>query len=416
MTGRPGAVRAVLLSLVVALLCLPAAPAQAAERICDRGTPDSSSDAEDPDPDENPVADALQLEDAHALSRGDGIGIAVIDSGIDERAGLPVSARHTVQGEPEIQDGHGTIVGGLAAGEQGVAPGAHLVSVRVTDTVEVSDEEGESSSETKLEPEHVAAAIRWVLDPARAGLDVRVINLSLGFDHEDRAVRDAIRAAVDAGVVVVAAAGNRAEQGSEEDADAEALREQRRSHPPSEVLFPATMDDVIAVTGLNADLSMTREAMLVGPEIDVSAPIFGARTKMIGGLDCAIGDAGSSWAAPQVSGLAALLLAREPGLTPAQVKTRIEVTASGAYHDLALDGHGSVQPVEALTADLEIAGDGALTEASRPVVPPYEAARPDPPDDAVSRSRETMLWWGIGAGGLLLAALMLRPLLARRGR
>lgn len=415
MSARPALVRALLLSLLLALLCHPA-PAHAAERICDRGTPDSSSDTEDPDPDEDPVAEALQLEEAHALSRGGGVGIAVIDSGMDEGAGLPVRARRTIKGEQELQDGHGTIVGGLAAGEQGVAPDAHLVSVRVTDTVEVSDEEGGSSSETTMEPENVAAAIRWLLEPAQAGLGVRVINLSLGFESGDKELESAVRDAVAAGMVVVVAAGNRTEQLAADEEDAEALREQRRALPPSEVLFPATMDEVIAVTALDADLSMTREAMLVGPEIDVSASVVGAQTKMIGGLSCAIGDVGSSWAAPQVSGLAALILAREPGLTPGQVKTRIEVTASGAYHGLAMDGHGSIQPVEALTADLEIAGDGTLAEAGRPVVPPYEAARPDPPDDAVQRARDAMLWWGIGAGGLLLAALMLRPLLARRGR
>lgn len=407
------------LALVAAVLVMPA-PAHAADRVCDRGAPDDTSTGENPDPDDNPVAESLRLEQAHALSRGEGIGIAVIDSGVDGAAGFPVSQSHKVAGENELKDGHGTIVAGLAAGPEGVAPGASIIDVRVTDSAETVDDEGNTSTETSMEPGNVAAAIRWLLEPAQRKLGVRVINLSLGFESENKELRSAIRAAVDAGMVVVVAAGNRVEDtledGTESEEDSEEAREQRRAQPPSEVMFPATMDEVIAVTALNEDMSMTSDAMLVGPEIDVAAPIFGAQTAMLTGLNCAIGDAGSSWAVPQVSGLAALILAEDPGLRPAQVKTRIEVTASGGYHDVSMDGHGTIQPHEALTADLTIKKDGTLVEAGSPATPPYEAARPEPRSDEFGDARNTMLWWGIGAGGALLVALMLRPLLGRRTR
>ncbi|MDN5895088.1 MAG: S8/S53 family peptidase [Nocardioides sp.] len=402
MSSRPA--RALLLALLAAVLILPA-PARAADRVCDRGVPDSPTEGDDPDPADDPVAGVLQLEQAHTLSRGDGVGIAVVDSGVDTSAGYAGMEEHVVRGQKELQDGHGTIVAGLAAGSRGVAPGAHIVSVRVTDSAETTDEEGKTSTETSMEAQNVTAAIRWLVDSGMDKFGVRVINLSLGFERRDAGLEAAINDALDAGMVVVVAAGNRTED-----------RVRRRPIPPSEVLFPARMDRVIATTALNADLSMTRDAMLVGEEIDVSAPIWGAQSRMITGLDCEIGDAGSSWAAPEVSGLAALILEQDPTLTPAQVKTRIEVTASGAYHDIASDGHGMIQPYEALTADLEIKKDGTLVEARPPETPPYEATEPRARHDDFEDSRQTMLWWGIGAGGALLAALMLGPLLGRRTR
>jgi membrane-anchored mycosin MYCP len=96
------------------------------------------------------------------------------------------------------------------------------------------------------------------------------------------------------------------------------------------------------------------------------------------------------------------------------VATRIEATARGAYADDALDGHGMIQPLEALTAQLRIAPDGTLRRAPAYVAPRGALRQPERPQDVAAESRRTMLWWGIGAGGLVLLGLMLRPLTARR--
>src|SRR3546814_11523821 len=95
---------------------------------------------------------------------------------------------------------------------------------------------------------------------------------------------------------------------------------------------------------------MTSEAVLVGPEIDVSAPVVGRRSVMLRNLVCTVSDPASSWATAVVSGVAALLLEGQ-WLSPAQVKTRIEVTAQGGGHENAMDGHGMVQPYEALRSE-----------------------------------------------------------------
>ena len=110
--------------------------------------------------------------------------------------------------------------------------------------------------------------------------------------------------------------------------------------------------------------------MWTGPGTDVSAPAVRALSVTVGGAACGIVDVASSWATAQVSGLAALLFAEDETLRPAQVSTRIEATARGAIDDSALDGHGMIQPLEALTADLDIAKDGTLRRA-----PAYTAPR-----------------------------------------
>ena len=73
-----------------------------------------------------------------------------------------------------------------------------------------------------------------------------------------------------------------------------------------------------------------------------------------------------------------------------------------------------VQPLEALTADLDIAKDGTLRRAPAYTAPRTEVKAPEPPRDISEESRQTMLWWAIGAGGVLLLGLLLRPLTARR--
>ena len=154
--------------------------------------------------------------------------------------------------------------------------------------------------------------------------------------------------------------------------------------------------------------------MWTGPGTDVSAPAVRALSVTVGGAACGIVDVASSWATAEVSGLAALLFAEYPNLAPAQVSTRIIATARGAMNDSALDGHGMIQPLEALTADLDIAKDGRLRRAPAYAAPRSEVTAPDPPRDIAEESRDTMVWWALGAGGAILLGLLLRPLTARR--
>jgi subtilisin family serine protease len=148
---------------------------------------------------------------------GAGASIAVLDSGIDTRheafrdalglSRVAASIDFTGEGRTDDPYGHGTHVASLAAGRgvapsgayQGVAPGAKLLNLRVLDST------GQGSVSGLL------AALDWVLQN-RALYNVRVVNLSLGTravdDYRDDPLCAAVRRLSDAGVVVVAAAGN----------------------------------------------------------------------------------------------------------------------------------------------------------------------------------------------------------------
>jgi membrane-anchored mycosin MYCP len=394
---------------------LPAAPALAVPPLAgENGCVRDVADPGQPMPDERPskaVSTQLRLDEAHRVSRGQGVGVAVVDSGVDTgtgaldvRGGLSVGGARG--GRPE--DAHGTIVAGLVAGDDqkrgivGIAPEAHVVPIRVLDgDAEVVDEG------LRLEAANLATGIREAIK-LRDSQNVRVINLSLVLDAPSRAVADAIAAAQKQGILVVAAVGNRPpDETGTGPADPYKVGEKQ-------VRFPATEKGVLGVTALDAGGDLDPTFVWTGPGTDVSAPAVKALSVTVGGAACGIVDVASSWATAQVSGLAALLFAQDKKLTPAQVSTRIVATARGAINDSALDGHGMIQPLEALTADLEIARDGTLRRAPAYTAPRAEVKTPEPPRDIAEESRQTMLWWAIGAGGALLLGLLLRPLTARR--
>jgi serine protease AprX len=147
---------------------------------------------------------------------GKGVGIAVLDSGISGHAAVRskvVAGVSMIAGDPSAADafGHGTHVAGIIAGDGGaarsvtdlytggVAPGAHLINVRVL---------GANGSGFTSD---VIAGIDWVI-ANRSRYNIRVINLSLGHSVMEPSATDplcrAVARAVSAGIVVVAAAGN----------------------------------------------------------------------------------------------------------------------------------------------------------------------------------------------------------------
>jgi len=148
---------------------------------------------------------------------GTGLGIAVLDSGVDTNhvafrnrtGGQRVVVNRDFTGENRTDDpyGHGTHVASIAAGNGriahaeyiGLAPNANLLNLRVLG----AQGTGRVSS--------ILAALDWVLQN-RAAYNIRVVNLSLGTaaveSYRDDPVCQAVRRLVDAGIVVVAAAGN----------------------------------------------------------------------------------------------------------------------------------------------------------------------------------------------------------------
>ncbi|MEV6057792.1 S8 family serine peptidase [Streptomyces sp. NPDC052107] len=132
------------------------------------------------------------------------VGVAVLDSGMDyTHPDLHVNGAVNFSDSPSTQDyfGHGTHVAGIVAalnngyGVEGTAPGTPLWSVKVVDVTGLTSVGA------------VAAGLDWVAKNARAR-HIRVANLSLHFDADDPVLHQAVQVATEAGVSVVATAGD----------------------------------------------------------------------------------------------------------------------------------------------------------------------------------------------------------------
>ena len=318
--------------LVLALLVLLLGPAAALA-------------ANDPRRGEQWNLDLIESDAAHATSTGAGAKIAVVDTGV--AAGHPDLAGQILPGHDFVEDdgtpqdgnGHGSHVSGIALAATGngvgissVAPGARLLPVRVL---------GDDGSGTS---EDVAAGIDW----ARTnGADI--INLSLGSEIPiigaagGDEIDAAIRRALAAGVIVVAAAGNNGVPVCEQPAATEGLlcvgsidRREQRSFFSS---FGQGLG-VVAPGGSTIPVS--------GEDILSTVPPDGYEEI-----------AGTSQAAPHVSGVAALLVSK--GVRGQAAVKRILDTATdlGPAGDDAQYGHGLVNARAAVAGLGSGAGGGS---------------------------------------------------------
>jgi subtilisin len=265
---------------------------------------------------------------------GAGVGVAVLDTGLDfNHPELLIGAGSfsSFGGTAQDDGHHGTHVGGIVAANEdgvgvvGVAPDATLYAVKVLN--------GEGSGNDS----DIIAGLDWVTANAHlVNPRIRVINMSLGRPSSpfDGPMRAAIQSVVNlAGVTVVAAAGN--------DAGTEVSR-----------TVPAGFPEVIAVASTTAAKGTSDQSLVIeadtasffttdgkfntrtGIGVAISAPgevrenISGGYLYSEGILSTAMGGgyeqmSGTSMAAPHAAGVLALLLQKEPGLTPVQVKARI---------------------------------------------------------------------------------------------
>ncbi len=355
-----------------------------------------------------------QLLVAHDEPPGRPVRVAVLDSGVTGDR-IPVAGRVTdITGHREVTYYHGTAVAGLIAGQSrgdgkpvGVAPDAEIVDVRVYD--DVDPDKGDV-----VTADRVAAGLEWVAGHADA-LNIKVANVSLVVGPSARLAR-AVRDARRAGVVVVAASGNRPEQGApfdDEFADGSAAP----GEDAAGILFPTSYPGVVSASS-TADGSGSddvTEFVLQNSRTTVAVPTFDAVSYGIDGRPCVLEPPATSWAAAEVSGVVALLWQRYPHDTAAQIVARLVNTATGTPDDRSpLIGAGVVQPVEALTRPLDPSRSGAVerTVAAERDAPVAQA--PTPADDLLAGPRDAAVWWGLIGGGALVVALLLRPVLARR--
>lgn len=250
----------------------------------------------------------------------DDLVAAVIDSGIDTTmADVPpakvLAFKDLVGGKSDPYDdlGHGGLVSAVLAGSgasgpegRGVAPGAALVGVKVID--------GSGQSSLAL----IAQGIQWAVEN-RALYGIDAINLSIGDpagcgDGTDVASK-AVDAAVAAGIVVVAAAGNAGPASCTVKAPGAA----------ESALTVGAMADTGAGGFSQAYFSSRGPTADGRIKPDISAPGVNVVTPVPGGGY--ISGSGTSTAAPFMTGVALLMLQAHPGLTPAALKSDVETTA-----------------------------------------------------------------------------------------
>jgi subtilisin len=277
----------------------------------------------------------IQLINAPAawgITRGAGVRIGIIDTGIDEdHPDLnPVSGINAVTGGTGRSDwndssplcpAHGTHVSGIAAALDntiqvvGVAPLAQLFAIRVFDPTNAG------LPICVALDSHTIGGIEWAV-----GNGMDVINMSLGSPFESLAEADAVFAVYSAGIIVVAAAGNDGPQ----------------------VLFPAGYPQAIAVAA--TDLSNNVPSFSnQGPEVELAAPGVSI-TSTSGGGGPPQSASGTSFATPHVSGTAALLRAARPDLSVEEVRQVLR---------------GSVTDIEA--AGFDVASGWGLIDAGAAV-------------------------------------------------
>jgi subtilisin family serine protease len=275
--------------------------------------------------------DRVDAELSWGNSTGNGVKVAVVDTGIDfKHPDLAANVKGGVSfvtGSRGYMDdnGHGTHVAGTIAaanndiGVVGVAPDAWLYGVKVLDKTGsgwLSD---------------VIAGIDW-----SAANGMQVITMSLGSSGSSSSLQMAVDNAYNQGIVVVAAAGN---------------------DYYGAISYPAKYDSVIAVTATDSGNNIAYFSN-IGPEAELAAPGVGIYSTYKGGTYATLD--GTSMATPHVTGTVALLLATQPDMydsnsngkwDPPEVRTRLHDSATdlGAVGRDDYFGYGLVNALSALS-------------------------------------------------------------------
>ncbi|MET8769557.1 type VII secretion-associated serine protease mycosin [Streptomyces sp. NPDC004658] len=328
-------VAAATLTAATTVLALPASPARADDGQCTFPSKPYSG---------RPWAlQRVNLDELWAQSTGKGVQVAVIDTGVDVKNPQLTKAVAASKGKNLLPPknrkgekidrgnkwgttdtvGHGTRVAGIIAarpakgtGFVGLAPDATIIPIKQNDA------EGDGTADT------LADAIKYAV---QAGADV--INISQdtaeALDPRDATLKTAVDYALNRKVVVVASAGNDGLGGN------------------VKVTYPASYEGVLAVAA--SDRNNERAAFSQsGDFVGVAAPGVDMISTVPGNGHCS--DNGTSFSAPYVAAVAALLKSKYPDWTAQQVVAQIEQTAERSIPGRdRLVGWGVVNPVKALT-------------------------------------------------------------------
>jgi len=253
--------------------------------------------------------DRIDAEKVWQTTTGDPIKVAIIDTGVDVKhpdlidnlkGGVSTVSYTTSYND---DNGHGTHVAGIVGaidneiGVIGVAPKIDLYAVKVLDrrgSGYISD---------------VIEGIEWVINQKKSQGGDWIINMSLGTSSDVKSFYDEIKKAYDAGITMVAAAGNTG----------------------GGVTYPAAYPEVIAVSATDENNQIASWSSR-GPEVDLAAPGVNIYSTYKGSTYKTL--SGTSMAAPHVTGAAALVIDTKKCdfnsdnvCTPAEVQQRLEQKA-----------------------------------------------------------------------------------------
>ncbi|MDX3849093.1 type VII secretion-associated serine protease mycosin [Streptomyces sp. AK02-01A] len=302
--------------------------------------------------------DTLRADELWKSSTGEGVTVAVIDSGVEP---VPDLEGQVLKGkdlsvkpgdEREDLSEHGTGIAAMIAGTGdshggdgafGLAPGAKILPVRIDFG---AGERGDAN---------MAAAIRFAADS-----DAKILNISVAGLYEGRSLREAVTYALDKGKLIFAGVGNDGQNGNA-------------------VMYPAATRGVVGVAAVDRDISGTKESQR-GPQVDLAAPGVDIISACSGETGLCKSH-GTSDASALASASAALIWAKYPDWTNNQVLRVMLNTAggptSGAQRNDSI-GYGFVRPRIALKTP------GDPGPADEYPLPDFAAAAPKSPAPVAS--------------------------------
>jgi Subtilase family len=361
------------------------------------------------------VLDMVHAPSAWAVTRGQGVTVAVIDSGVypsvsDLTGSVVAGPDFSGVTTPESNAAwgvHGTWMASLIAGHGhaagssgilGVAPASKVLSIRVvTDHGDPRYRQYQAESNTMVQQ-----ALAKAITAAIKG-HASVISMSLGYGAASLVVRSALQDALDHGVVVVASSGN---SGGTAGA-------RRTGHAPYS--FPADYPGVLGVGAVAQDgsaASFSSDNLSVG----VAAPGVKVPAQGRDGQYWLV--SGTSPACALTAGVAALIKSRYPLLAPALVDQAITSSAQnpppGGYDDRV--GFGTVDAVAALAAAGRLNRDTGTGRGVRAAAHFGGGAKAVTPVPVPPRGRRRLLAYGLGLIACLALAVAVAARLIRRKR
>ena len=295
------------------------------------------------------VLDALNVQPAWSVTQGQGVTVAVIDSGVNpdvsDLAGSVITGpNYTGVDTPESNPNwgvHGTWMASLIAGHGhdgggsgiiGVAPKSRVLSIRViTDSTDPNFSRYQREPQARIQSE-LARAIQYAISHG-----AQVISMSLGYGLPSLPVRHALQDALNRGVVIVASSGN----------SGDATTGHGSAHAPYS--FPANYPGVLGVAAVGANggaasfSSDNISVQVAAPGVEVPAQGRDGQYWLV---------SGTSPACALTAGVAALIKSAYPSLPPDMVREAITSSASNrplsGYNDEV--GFGTVDAAAALRA------------------------------------------------------------------